>query len=197
MVQWKTLDFKQKTIFACGIILIAFGFIPWWIHPYYSAFWIPLIGMYIGAPFNNFRPVYFIYYILIVITMFGGVLCCYEQKNHKIALIGAIIATIAAFVFMSIFIAGTCDLNIPYFALDALISTTYGRLSTVDPILEPDLYYFLRGYLEHLVSVKILIEVGMYFEMLQGHIVSLNYATQYYIGSLPILFGALAAVVAW
>ncbi|MHA1376851.1 MAG: hypothetical protein ACTSRG_00590 [Candidatus Helarchaeota archaeon] len=183
MVEWKTLDFKQKTIFACGLILVIFPFIPWWIHPYYNAFWIPLIGMYVGSPFKNFYTVNFVYYILAVITLVGGALCCYEQKNHKIALYGAITATVAAFVFMTIFIAGTCDLNKFYFILDGLTADAYGKGN--------------EGLTAHYITIKILIEVGMYLEMLGGHIISLNYATQYYIGSLPILFGALAVIVAW
>ncbi len=183
MVEWKTLDFKQKTILFCGIILIIFCFIPWWIHPNYYAFWIPLIGLYIGAPFNNFVLPNFLFYLLAALTLFGGILCCFEQKNHKLSLYGAIIATIASFIFMTIFIAGTSDLNRFYFVLDALTADAHSRGND-------DLRL-------HYILVKALVELGIYFEMLQGHVVSLNHATQYYIGSLPILFGALAAIVAW
>ncbi len=183
MVQWKTLDFKQKAILVCGIILIVFPFIPWWIHPYYNAFWIPLIGMYVGSPFNNFRPTNFLYYLFAAITLFGGVLCCLEQKNHKWALYGAIIATVASFTFMCIFIAGTSDLNRPYYYLDLLIADANGKGDTA----------LTLQYLAY----KISIEIVAYLEMLQGNIIPLSYATKYYLGSLPILFGALAAIVAW
>ena len=182
-MEWKTLDFKQKTIFTCGVILIVFGFVPWWVHPIYQAFWIPLIGIYIGQPFNNFIFLNIVYYILAVITVAGGFLCCYEQKNHKIALYGAIIATISSFIFMTIFIANTCDLNIFNFAIDALITDAMGKSD--------------EGLTFFYLSMKVLIEQYMYLEMFSGYIISLSYATQYYIGSLPILFGALAAVVAW
>ncbi|MFX1451022.1 MAG: hypothetical protein ACFFCM_09280 [Promethearchaeota archaeon] len=183
MVEWKTLDFKQKTILFCGIVLIVFCFIPWWIHPNYYACWIPLIGLYIGPPFNNFVLVNFWFYVLTAITLFGGVLCTFEQKNHKISLYGAIIATVAAFVFMTVFIAGTTDLNRFNFVIDALAADAYSKDNDA-----------LRL---HYILVKALVELGMYLEMLQGHVVSLNHATQYYLGSIPILFGALAAIVAW
>ncbi|NVM02520.1 MAG: hypothetical protein HWN67_09310 [Candidatus Helarchaeota archaeon] len=183
MLEWKTLDFKQKTILFCGLILIVFCFIPWWIHPNYYAFWIPLIGIYIGAPFNNFVLVNFWFYIFVALTLFGGILCFFEQKNHKLSLYGAIIATVASFIFMVIFIAGTSDLNRFYFVIDALAADAAAKDND-------DLRL-------HYILMKALTELGMYSEMLQGHIVSLNYATQYYLGSLPILFGALAAIVAW
>lgn len=183
MVEWKTLDFKQKTILFCGIVLIVFCFLPWWIHPNYYAFWIPLIGMYIGPPIDNFVLVNFWFYLFTAITLFGGILCSFEQKNHKLSFYGAIIATIAAFVIMVIFIAGTSDLNRFYFVLDALAADAHAKE-------DKDLRL-------HYILVKALVELAMYSEMLSGHIVSLNYATQYYLGSLPILFGALATIVAW
>lgn len=194
MVTWKNLDFKQKTIFFCGLIIIIFSFIPIWIHPVYSAFWIPLIGMWIGPPLNRFVPVSLWFYILAVITLFGGILCCYEQKNHKIALYGSLVALSSAFLFMAIFIAGTCDLNRPYFVIDSLIGDTYAKyVSTIDSSLKAQ--YLLQ--LTNLIYTKILIEMTMYFQMFNGYIISLNHATTYYLGSIPILFGALATVVAW
>jgi len=183
MFNWKSLDFKEKSILFCGLFLIIFSFFPWWFHPVFDAFWIPLIGMYIGPPLNTFKLVNFWYYLFIALTVAGGVLCCYEQKNHKLAFYGAILAAVSSFIFMSIFIANTSDLNNFYFIIDALISYNYTHME-FNTVL-------------NLIATKVFVEIGMYFEMLAGHIVSLNYATQYYFGTLPILFGALAAVVAW
>lgn len=174
MIKFWDEELKKKIILGCGIFLIIFPFIPCWFNSEFNTFWIPIIGMFVG---HQLITTNFLFYGFAAFVTFGGMLCCFMKKNIKLVNLGALIAIISAFLLTFFHFYNTIDFSNIQSIIDTLFS----------------IQLFFQNFEQFNAYVIILysLKLSMILNLLQGNVLLLEQASEFYFGYVPIIIGIL------
>ena len=172
MIKFWDNELKNTIILGCGIFLIIFPVIPCWFNSEFNTFWIPIIGIFVG---HQFVSTNFLIYIFAASIAFGGVLCGLIKKNVKWAKLGALFAIIGSSLLTFFHFYNKIDLS--------------NIEATIDTALHIELFFRNFEQFNDFLLILVGIKISMAFNLLQGNILLLEYATEFYFGFIPIIIG--------